>query len=558
MERFHKPRDERIVAYFSMEIGVDERIPTYSGGLGVLAGDTIKSAADLNVPMVAVTLLNEKGYFYQKLDDDGTQAEKPVEWSVDDFLNLLEPTVELQIEGRKVQLRVWELRIKGIKGYEVPIYYLDSNVESNSEYDRTLTNHLYGGDSRYRLHQEMVLGIGGVRMLAKLGHDIHKFHMNEGHSALLSLELFSKFKDLGEVRKRCVFTTHTPVPAGHDQFEKNLVEKSLGTFFTDDMRKFAYHEGKLNMTCLALSTSMYVNGVAKKHGEVSRSMFPGYPIDSITNGVYSRDWTSPHFKRLFNEYVPGWVQDPFTLRYALAIPDTKIWEAHMQAKKQLIDFVNSRTNSGMDYDHFTIGFARRATGYKRADLLFYDIEKLKKIAEKNGPIQVIFGGKAHPSDGSGKDIIKKIFSRMHELKNTKISIAYVENYNIGVAKLLVAGVDLWLNTPMRPREASGTSGMKACHNGVPNLSVLDGWWCEGHIENVTGWSIGPKGDSSENDSGEDALDLYYKLELILPLFYTKRDEWIDVMKQSIAFNASFFNTHRMVHQYVLNAYFHQL
>jgi starch phosphorylase len=548
-----KPR----IAYFSMEIGIDEHIPTYSGGLGILAGDTIKSCADLNIPLVGITLLLENGYFYQKIDEHGNQIELPIQFAVNDFLTLLQKTVTVTIEGRPVQLRVWYYPVKGITGYIIPVFFLDSNMDGNSEWDRTLTKQLYGGDRKYRLAQEIILGIGGARILQALGYKtIDKYHMNEGHAALLALELYQRLKDVEKVREHCVFTTHTPVASGHDQFELSYAQPMIGDMLPDSFLDEVTFENKLNMTRLALFFSHYVNGVAKKHGEVSRMMFPGYSIESITNGVHSPTWVSEPFQKLFDKHMPGWRSDPYIFRSAFSINKEEIWQAHMEAKTKLIDFVNSRYNAGLNYNDFTIGFARRQTAYKRPDLLISEPERLTQLAEKAGPIQIIYAGKAHPQDGSGKETIKKIYTVMKTFSG-KVRMAYIQNYDMRIAKMMIAGVDLWLNTPRRPHEASGTSGMKAAHNGVPHFSTLDGWWLEGCVENITGWAIGPeKTEEAASDDVIDREDLYNKLETwILPKFYTDRDNWIRTMRSCIAINASFFNTNRMAQQYVLNAYF---
>lgn len=556
-------KKERKIAYFSMEIGINSHIPTYSGGLGILAGDTIRSCADLKVPMVAVTLLYKKGYFYQKLDILGNQQEIPVQWNPADFLKPLPNKVSVQIERRTVVIQAWQFNILGIAGYSVPIVLLDTDLKENNEYDRGLNDYLYGGDKRYRFAQEIILGVGGVRMLHNLGYtEIRKYHLNEGHASLLALELLQEQKikkellwDYETIRNLCVFTTHTPVPAGHDQFSYDLVSRVLGESVPLDILKMLAGEEKLNMTLLALNLSKYINGVAKRHGDVSKSMFPGYPIDSITNGVHSVTWTCDSFKELYDKYIPGWKNDPFSLRYALNIPKREIWQAHDKAKRILIDYINKEENAGFYYDTFTIGFARRATLYKRADLVFSDINRLIHISDTMGKIQIVFAGKAHPQDWLGKEMIKRIFSDINQLRD-KVKIVYLENYDMELGKTITSGVDLWLNTPQRPNEASGTSGMKATHNGVPNFSVLDGWWIEGHIEGVTGWSIGPETVNSGYDSKKDAEELYRKLEtIIIPIFYYNRNKWIDIMQHSIAINASFFNTHRMVQQYVLNSYF---
>lgn len=552
---------ERSIAYFSMEIAIEPRIPTYSGGLGVLAGDTLRSCADLNVPVVAVTLLYEKGYFNQKLDEQGNQYELPASWNPGDYLRPLPERIQVRLEGRSVEVAAWGFDIIGITGYPVPVIFLDTNLEENSEVDRGLTSFLYGGDEKYRLAQEIILGIGGVRMLRKLGYTgLNKYHMNEGHASLLVLELLSERKrqeepvwDFEGVRRSCVFTTHTPVAAGHDYFSYVLVENLLGDYTSLELIKMLGGDDGLDMTFLALNLSHYVNGVAKRHGEVSREMFPGYSIDSITNGIHSYTWTADSFKKLYDKYIPGWTTDSFTLRHIMGIPKQEIWDAHMESKILLVDYVNREANAGMDYESFTIGFARRATQYKRMDLIFSDVERLKQVAREGGNIQLIFAGKAHPKDWQGKDLIKKIFQISKQLKN-EIKVVFLSNYDMDVAKMLISGVDLWLNTPRRPMEASGTSGMKAVHNGIPNLSVLDGWWVEGHIEGITGWAIGSKSVEPESGDGE-ARDIYDKLvQIILPMYYREREKWLDIMRHSIAFNASFFNTQRMVQQYVLNAY----
>jgi starch phosphorylase len=555
----------RRIAYFSMEVAVDPRMPTYSGGLGVLAGDTLRSCADLKIPIVAVSLLYAKGYFDQQLDEWGNQQERPVAWEPSRFVRLLPVTVRVPIEDRSVVVRAWQYDITGCTEHSVPLILLDSSVDENAPPDRELTSFLYGGDERYRLAQEIILGMGGVRMLRALGfNQLERFHMNEGHAALLILELLREQHgqandgwDFHSVRNHCVFTTHTPVPAGHDQFPYELVKSVLGETVPLEVVQMLGGKDRLNMTLLALNLSRYVNGVAKKHGEVSQEMFPGYPIDSITNGVHSFTWTCDSFQRLYDRHIPGWVNDPFSLRYAIRIPKSEIWDAHAEAKARLIEEVNRRTNLSFTREALTIGFARRAAVYKRADLVFSDLGQLVDIARIVGPIQFVFAGKAHPKDGPAKDLIRRVFQFARHLRD-QVRIAYLENYDMELGKLLTSGVDLWLNTPLRPLEASGTSGMKAAHNGVPSLSILDGWWSEGHIEGVTGWSIGPglpELSSRDVVNEKDAQDLYYKLRTVIaPMFYSDRERWIGVMRQCIAYNSSFFNTHRMVHQYAANAY----
>jgi starch phosphorylase len=553
------------IAYFSMEIALDPDMPTYSGGLGMLAGDTLRSAADLGVALVAVTLVYRKGYFRQYLDASGNQSEQPQQWEPERTLKQVEGRVSVEIEQRQVWIRAWQYDVVGIEGDVVPVYLLDTNLPENSEQDRHLTDSLYGGDDRYRLCQEIILGLGGFGLLRKLGHDrIQAYHMNEGHSALLALGLLERRLDqsfAGRVRQldiegishMCIFTTHTPVPAGHDQFPKALVELLLGDERLDLLEQTqALHDDSLNMTYLALRFSGYVNGVAMRHGEVSRGMFPNYAISAITNGVHARTWTSPAFSELFDQYIPGWRADNNYLRYAISIPLEDIRAAHAKSKEALFAKIRERTGVALDPKIFTMGFARRASTYKRANLLFQDRERLKRIARDVGPIQIVYAGKAHPRDEGGKKIIRDVFNGAASLSDT-IRTVYVENYDMHWGRLITSGVDLWLNTPMRPQEASGTSGMKAALNGVPSFSVIDGWWAEGWIEGVTGWAIG--NTEIVEDPASEVSTLYDKLERqILPMFYGTSNRYTEVMRSAIAFNGSFFNTQRMVQQYLANAY----
>lgn len=561
----HRPH----IAYFSMEIGLTPEIPTYSGGLGILAGDTIKSAADLKLPLIGVTLLTKKGYFEQVIDEEGNQIEKEADFNPEKCMQKLDINVTVKIEGRNVYVTPWLYFVKSPTGNEVPVIFLDTDVEQNNEEDRKITHYLYGGDARYRFKQELVLGIGGIRVLKELGIEFRRYHMNEGHSALLTLELLNDYKrnieevwdenlvwDPERVKDLCVFTTHTPVAAGHDKFDYNLVSDILRDDYVpiEVIKRFGGQD-VLNMTLLALNLSEYVNGVAKKHGEVSRKLFPGYEINAITNGVHSYTWVSKHIAQLYDRYIPGWANEPELFVRAETIPDDELFQAHQAAKKELFEYIKNTTGIEMDLDILTIGFARRATAYKRPNLLFFDIERFLRITE--GKVQIVYGGKAHPKDLPGKEIIKKIVNLSKQLRD-RVKIVYIPNYNMAIAKKIVAGVDLWLNTPQRPLEASGTSGMKAAHNGVINFSVLDGWWIEGYIEGVTGWSIGsmPKEDRLDEDtSAADADDLYNKLEQeIIPTYYNNRPKWIYMMKNSISKIAYYFNTHRMMRRYVTEAY----
>lgn len=565
MTQLITPVELRTIAYFSMDIAIDSAIPTYSGGLGILAGDMLHSAADLGLPMVAVSLLHRKGYFDQRLDAQGNQLESPSRWCPESHLELLAPRVTISIEERKVRVQAWQYLFRGITGHVVPILFLDTALEENDPRDGVLTDHLYGGDERYRLCQELVLGIGGVAILRALGHSqIRVFHMNEGHSALITLALLEERgnvrpdhgyaeAEVEAVRRQCVFTTHTPVPAGHDRFPKGLVKEVLGEARSTALDQMKVMNGELNMTELALRFSGFVNGVSMRHGQVSRDMFPGYDVEAITNGVHAVAWTSPPFCELFDRTIPEWRGDNCYLRHAVGIPLGEIRQAHTQAKRDLLQQVRWLTGAQLDEKVFTLGFARRATGYKRADLLFTDLDRLKTLSRHVGPLQLVYAGKAHPRDEGGKAIIRRIFEAAAALAND-VRVVYLENYDMALGKLVCSGVDVWLNTPLRPQEASGTSGMKAALNGVPSLSILDGWWVEGHIEGVTGWSIGDS-IGLENDSSAEAISLYEKLEnSVLPVFYNEPENFAHVMRSAIALNGSFFNTQRMIFQYVRNAY----
>ena len=554
------------VAYFSMEIALEAGIPTYSGGLGVLAGDTLRSAADLGVPIVGMTLVHRKGYFRQRLDTRGNQFEEDALWNPEKLLEDTSARAVVEIEGRQVWLRAWKYTIHGISGHEVPVYLLDSDLAENTPWDRTLTDHLYGGDVHYRFCQEALLGLGGVRILRALGYmEIGSYHMNEGHAALLAVGLLEERlgtpelsgateADIEAVRSSCVFTTHTPVPAGHDQFSRELMEQVLGVQRTRVLEvTHCCPDGSLNMTYLALKFSRYINGVAMHHGEISQGMFPLYPIRAITNGVHAVTWTAPPFRELYDRHIPEWRRDNLYLRYARGISLDEIQQTHGSAKRALVEEIRKQTHVEMNETAFTIGFARRAATYKRPELLFADPEHLRRMAKQHGPLQIVFGGKAHPQDESGKELIRKVIETAGYLQDA-IRFAYVPDYDMRWGQLITSGVDLWLNTPLRPQEASGTSGMKAALNGVPSLSILDGWWIEGHVEGATGWAIGPDSDRPEVPA-EDAASLYDKLEqTILPMFYRRPLAYTEVMRSAIALNGSFFNSQRMISQYVANAY----
>jgi starch phosphorylase len=550
------------IAYFSMEVGLQAEMPTYSGGLGVLSGDTLRAASDLGAPMVAVTLLYRQGFFRQHLAADGAQTETAPRWEPERFLQALDTRVTLTIEGREVSLRPWLYHVRGAGGQDVPLYMLDTDLPENDAEDRALTGQLYGGDGRYRLRQEALLGLGGVAMLRALGHDqLDTFHMNEGHSALLTLALLNEISgdgdptegDVAAVRNRCVFTTHTPVPAGHDRFSPDLVREVLGGAIADLLDSLpCLDEGTLDMTLLGLFFSRYVNGVARRHGEVAQSLYPHYKVSAITNGVHAVTWVSDPFAQLYDRKLPGWRRDSHYLRQALDISVEDVMDAHQRAKRDLIAEVEKRTAVQLDPTVMTIGFARRAAAYKRADLVFSQPEMLREISRNVGRIQLVYAGKAHPHDVQAKELIKRVVAAGESLEDD-VPVVYLEEHDMALGKLLCSGVDLWLNNPQKPMEASGTSGMKAALNGVPSLSVLDGWWPEGWVEGVTGWSIG---DGTEvSHPAEESVSIYNKLTyVILPQYYGSPSLFGRVMRSTIALNGAYFTAARMLQQYLNAAY----
>jgi starch phosphorylase len=554
----HEPR----VAYFTMEIALRDEIPTYSGGLGVLAGDAMRTAADLELPLVAVSLASRAGYFRQHIEN-GRQVEEPDRWDPAKWALRLPARTAVTIEGRDVWVGGWLYVIEGHLGGSVPVILLDTDLADNRQDDRDITAALYGGDHAYRFKQEIVLGIGGVRMLAALGFRVRKYHLNEGHAALLALELlrrsahpadetgpFGARYDVPLVRERCIFTTHTPVEAGHDQFPYDLVDSVLGDFVDHDELRTLAGADRLNMTRLALNLSQFVNGVAMRHAEVSRHMFPGYRIHAVTNGVHPWTWTCESFRKLYDDHFPGWCHEPLILMRADRLPDEDIRSAHDVAKRALLERVQTLVGTRLDPALPILGFARRMTAYKRADLLFTDLDRLAAIAERH-PFQVIVAGKAHPQDEGGKQLIASLHEWAHVLRG-RIPMVFLPGYGMDLAKLIVSGVDVWLNTPQRPLEASGTSGMKAAFNGVPSLSVPDGWWLEGWIEDVTGWAVGTAADS---DNARDAAALYEKLEQkVLPRYYGESAGWSALMKGAISRNAPIFNSGRMMRRYASEAY----
>lgn len=553
------------IAYFSMELAVRPEIHSYAGGLGILAGDTARSCADLELPVVFVTLLSRAGYFRQEIDDAGKQVEQPDWWEVERWCTPLNAMVAVEIETKPVWIRPWLYIHTCPHGHQIPILLLDTQLDQNVEDDRSLTHYLYGGDDAYRLKQEIILGIGGIRILQALGFDIHTYHLNEGHAALLTLDLLKRWRvapedlapgeppyDVAEVRSHCVFTTHTPIEAGHDRFFYDLFERLLPDFIDPEALKHLAGDDELNMTRLALNLADYVNGVARRHAETTEHMFPGYRIHAVTNGVHVGTWTHPAFAALYTANMPQWQHEPEVLVRALQLPDDSIWECHRVAKNDLVEFVKTATGTVLDPDALTIGFARRMTGYKRPLLLFEDLDRLTSLASRH-PVQLVMAGKAHPRDEPGKEAIRRLHELCRELQG-KVTCAFLPDYDMRLAMTLVAGSDVWLNTPLPPMEASGTSGMKAALNAVLNLSVLDGWWIEACVDGVTGWAIGDD-DGGTSDQQKTAAALYDKLErTVLPLYYADPARWRWMMRQTIGNIAYYFNSQRMMRRYATEAY----
>ena len=601
-----------LIAYFSAEYGLDEIVPIYSGGLGILSGDHLKSASDLGLPFVAVGLLYKNGYFHQRINSRGEQCSEyynidlynlpilPVKDKVGDDV-----IIDIPLEDKTLYLKLWQINVGRIK-----LFLMDSDIEQNPEDYRGITLRLYGGDKEMRIRQEIVLGMAGVKALKTLGYNPTVYHMNEGHSSFLTLELIKNIMEEKQISfemareiatVQTVFTTHTPVPAGNDIFDVSLVEKYFDGFWDklgitkEQFMKLGMPGNELepgfNMGILALKIAGKKNGVSKLHGEVSRELFAEVwpniaedesPITHVTNGIHTCTWLAPNLKELLNEYLPPYWQDNIqvdsTWEKIDNIPDQKLWNAHIERKEKLIKLIkqnvtNRYLNSGIGYDQIseivnklnpralTIGFARRFATYKRATLLFKDIARLTQILnDEKRPVQIVFAGKAHPADKDGQELIKTIheISLMPQFKG---KIFILENYNIGISRYLISGVDVWLNNPRRPMEASGTSGEKASVNGVVNFSVLDGWWCEGY-NGVNGWTIGTNAqyDSYEEQDKADSNSLYHTLEnKIIPAYYNQdRDgiskEWMTYMKNSIKSTGGKYSTSRMVCDYVNDLY----
>ncbi|MBA65784.1 MAG: alpha-glucan phosphorylase [Candidatus Marinimicrobia bacterium] len=534
------------IAYFSAEIGISSSIPTYSGGLGVLAGDHIKAAGDAGISMCAITLLYKEGYFKQRLDEEGVQTETYPRFDPDPLIKQMDLNFSIQLRNRKVFIQVFKFEYVADSGDRVPIFFLDTDTDKNIDEDRFITHRLYSGDKDHRILQESVLGFGGIKLLQKLEQNsIKTYHMNEGHCSFLVLSLLRHFKgDADKVKSLCHFTTHTPVPAGHDHFSLDRTKNILNDLIPDDMVLPSIEKSqRLHMTELGLHFSRSANGVSELHGDVAQNQFPWASIGFITNGVHHSYWMGTTFKNIFDKYLPGWRLDPDKLLEIDSVPDQILLEAHLSRKKRLLTYANSQTGKALDMETLTIGFARRSATYKRAQLLFNDLEKLRLLGHKK--IQIIYSGKAHPKDTGGKELIRQIVTKAKSLFGS-IKIIYLENYDMWLGRLITSGVDVWLNTPLRPNEASGTSGMKATLNGVPNLSILDGWWAEGCDHKVNGWAIG---DPNHPDDQKDAEHLYYLLEnQIIPMFYDNKKKWIGIMKQAIKTGVR-FTAFRMINEY---------
>jgi starch phosphorylase len=560
MEVDEELKNNTTVAYISMEIGVDSNIPTYSGGLGILSGDTIRSAADLELPMVGICLCYSSGYFYQFFNEFGEQKEKEIEWNFFYEFERVPDPITIKIEKKDVKVSAWQYNVIGQSGHVLPIYLLTTDIEGNEDWMKNMTGSLYDSTSRWnRIVQEMILGIGGVKLLKSLGYNnIKTYHLNEGHGSFAMVELYDMEKSIEKVKEKVVFTTHTPVPAGHDRFDQELINQVFEDRLPPEIRKLADDKGKFNMTHFGMALSRYRNGVAKKHGDISRKMFPQYEIDYITNGVHLPFWVSKPFRKMFGKKWPNWRANPSILQNAIEIDDLDLYDAHIENKFNLISYQKGHSWNLLDEEMITIGFARRFATYKRATLIFHDIDRLGKIAK--GQLQFIFAGKAHPKDQMGKDYIKKIHEMSEYLyDNYGVKVVMIENYNMDLSHMLVSGVDIWLNTPERYREASGTSGMKAALNGVLNFSVQDGWWLEGIKRQANaGWAIGPD-DSNPDDPGVsndwdiDSAAIYSTLENEIIPTYMNHDEWLFKMKSAISL-AAYFNTHRMVEEYAEKAY----
>ena len=540
-----------VVGYFTAEIGLWSELHTYSGGLGVLAGDHVKSAADAEIPLVGVTLVYRKGYGRQHLDNDGVQTETYRDLDPAQHMQDTGMEISLPLDGGELWAKVWRADITGVSGHVVPVYFLDTFHPKNSEKHLELGLTLYGGDDWVRIRQEYLLGVGGLRLLEKLGLEVDGLHLNEGHCTFALLEMLGKGLTREQLAKRVLFTTHTPVPAGHDRFEWEAVEEVLGDLLPADAKQLVIDAGdpeegrRISMSHLAVALSGPVNAVSNLNAWVASSMFADHHIAPITNGVHHITWTSPMMADLFDKQLPGWREDPTKLAHAGKIPTEDLVEARGIARKVLRELVQTSTGVELEKERLTVGFARRFATYKRANLVFSELERLREIGA--GKIQFVFSGKAHPRDEGGKALIKSIFDSAKDLEN-EIPVAFLEDYSMATGLAMTGGVDIWLNNPIRPMEASGTSGMKAAMNGVPNCSILDGWWPEGCEHGVNGWAIGEADD--ERDDVRDAKNVLDVIENeVLPAWNEGDEKWCEIMRASIATSARFTGA-RMISDYL--------
>ncbi len=556
------------IVYLSMGAFLESDLPTYSGGLEVLAGDTLRSCADLGIPIAGFIQASNTGYFRQTIGGNGWQVEQPVYWAPERTLARVKNkkgkdlAVTIKHKGRDLKVGAELYMLKGQGGFKVPVYLLDTNFDENfhndHEDDREITAHLYDGNPLIRIAQENVLGQGSVKLARALGYkDVNTWHMNEGHACFATLELLAENGYTDEqVRDMCVFTTHTPVDAGHDKFTYSDIRHIVGDFLPWHINKIA-GEYEFNTTRLAANMSRHINAVSRKHSEVSRNMavFNNTSLEYITNGVHSKMWTADPLAELYDEFLKGWSLDPALLKQIpQKIPDEAFLEAKETAKRNLIGYINTHTNAKFNQDVLTLVWARRFADYKRPGLIFRDTDRLLRLAETYGNIQIVFAGKSHPNDQWGKQLIQEVINKSNNLDG-KINHVFLPRYSAAMAKKLLAGADIWLNTPLRPLEASGTSGMKACHNGTINMSTFDGWWIEGiEMNPKAGFVVGPRQNQittnpdRARDDWEDALGLYSSLEEALDKFYNDRNGWIFMMKESASL-AGHFNTHRMVREY---------
>jgi glycogen phosphorylase len=589
------------VAYLCLELAIKPEIKSYSGGLGILAGDTIKSYADLNIDGVAVTLLYKNGYFKQSIDTNtGAQIEANDEWDYAKLLTLTDKKFNINIENRNVTVQIWKYEIVGVKGHIVPVYFLDTNLQDNNFEDQAICFNLYSKYEHTRLKQEILIGVGGVKALQALGYGImDKYHLNESHATFAIPYLQLLLNSQEQAKNKIVFTTHTPLEHGHKKYlfetlrpqltqkveihtnnrhsehseeshtlglETNQISSNHGTgsfpsvkmttifkSIYDQLLETNDNKNELNMTRYCLENSCYSNAVARKHAEIMHRLFPGFEIDYITNGIHTNTWISDSVAQVFDQELPDWKTDSSVLRNALNISESQIKSAHDINKQKLFEYIATKCNKTFDPLKFTIGFARRVDSYKRQNFVFTDMIRLEAISKKFGGLQFVFAGKAYPDTADQDSTLAQVY-KLSQRTNLNIDIVYIPNYDMEVGKLMTSGVDIWLNNPLRPLEASGTSGMKAALNGVPNFSVVDGWWVEGWVENETGWSIGDEG-SHIGDEGYELNELYNKLEnVILPTYFYDTKKWYEIMRQTIAINASHFNTQRMVLEYLEKGY----